>query len=141
SYLPKGATFECNLTCATLSATTTNNVVVIADGGLATGQILRSGSTTVVVGQASVAATLTTASPDDLDGNANDNHLTLPADGTAHSVSYSLTVQSGDAPLANIIANTGSLGCNFGTGFALAANSQTTIVCNATRNCNDVPAG
>src|SRR5437667_401733 len=66
----------------------------------------------VIVKTIAVNCTKLVSSPDDKDGNPNDNHVTILADGNSHNVTYTITINNtGDADLivhVSDVANAGS---------------------------------
>jgi len=95
----------------------------------ATGWSVASGQTTSAqdsatghVFQASIACDKLVTSPDDVDGNPNDNHVQFPCGSGPHLVSYSVVVtNTGDADLSNIVIIDPDLDCTLLGPFSLPA--------------------
>jgi hypothetical protein len=72
-------------------------------------------------------------SSDDLDGVPANNHVTLPNDGAAHNVTFSVTVTAGDADLTHVIVSDPLLSqppfnCVMPAPFSLPAHSSVNLV-------------
>ena len=50
----------------------------------------------------SVVGVKLVSSPDDTDGNPNDNHVTLPTDNAFHNLTYKVQVTAGPSALTNV---------------------------------------
>src|SRR5262249_37137419 len=87
--------------------------------------------------QASIACTKLVSSPDDLDGNTNDSHVSFQCGSGTHLVSYSVFVtNNGDADLTNIVITDPALAavCDLPDPFALPAHTALMIPL-----CGNVP--
>jgi hypothetical protein len=126
--LAPGATIECIITGVEHCVNTDNEVTVVAQSTLdagASGTITRKDQASVVVLEASLTCEKFATSPADIDeGQAN--HVTLPADGQAHEVTYSVKVSNtGDVDL---IVTINDPNCTEQPApFLLSANSETEV--------------
>jgi hypothetical protein len=97
----------------------------------------------VVLSGASVACAMSISSPDDLDGNPNNAHVSISNSGN-HSVTFTVVITAGGVPLANVTLTSptlASLGCPLPPPFSLDATSNFTYVCTASINCTNIPGG
>ena len=96
-------------------------------------------SAMAVVLPASMNCSVLFTSPDDLDGNALDNHVQLMADNIPHSVTLSITVSNtGAADLASVTISApalSQLGCVAPVPFNLPAGGSSTFTCTASFTC------
>ena len=76
-----------------------NTVTAEAEGAFGSGHVMANDTAAAHVLQASVSCEKIVTSPDDLDGNPNDNHVLLPSDGLPHTVTYGVVVTVGPVPL------------------------------------------
>lgn len=120
------------------------NIVVsgqsVEDGSIAT----NSDTATAQVSPALVACQLLVTSPDDRDGNTNNNVVMLPSDGAPHVVTFSVTVTNpGSASLANVTLIAPSLANFVATlpaPFPLAAGASRSFnLCTTAVTCPNVP--
>ncbi len=124
----------------------TNTVIAsgksVANGQTVTAQDLATGHVFV----ASIACNKLVTSPDDLDGNTNDNHVLFPCGSGQHLVSYSVVVtNTGEADFTNVVISDPTLAalCTLPGPFTLAAGASTNIsLCgNIPFNCGSGAGG
>jgi uncharacterized repeat protein (TIGR01451 family) len=122
---------SCSFTFKTALASDLTNTVTatgqsVANGQLASAQDFATGH----VFEASIACNKLVSSPDDLDGNTNDNHVSFGCGSGPHVVSYSVVVtNTGDADLTNIVITDPTLAalCTLPGPFALPAHQSLVI--------------
>jgi len=136
----------CSYTFTTSLESDLINTVNASGRSVATGQLTNAlDSATGHVFQASIECNELVTSPDDVDNNPNDNHVTLLDVGTSHNVTYKLTVtNSGAANLANVTLSDpplASLGCVLPPPFSLAAHTSFNFTCTVAINCTNLPTG
>ena len=124
-------------------ATSTTNTVVAAGQSSVNGSGVSSTNSAValVVRGTLTCSSMKASSPDDLDGNPNDNHVSLRQDGLAHSVTFTVTATSGNVALTNVQVSSpalAALGCTLPT-ISLAANSSSNLTCTVSVNCGNLP--
>jgi hypothetical protein len=138
---------ECIVRGVTLCENATNTVTASGQSvfdSSAAGFARDQSSATGMVVQASIACTVRVSSPDDQDGQPDDEHVTLPADGQSHQVTYQITVTGGDASLKNVTIDDTALsgfGCTLPPPFSLAANATSNFTCSVAIDCGRIPAG
>ncbi len=114
------------------------NTVNASGQSVANGQTVSAeDSATGHVFVASIACNKIVTSPDDLDGNTNDNHVLFQCGSGQHLVTYSVVVtNTGEADLTNIVINDPTLAglCTLPGPFSLAAGASTNIVL-----CGSIP--
>jgi hypothetical protein len=113
---------------------------VNATGQSVAGPVNSQDSADAFVIPASVTCETSVTSADDQDGNASDNHVTLPKDGMDHLVEFCVKVTAGNAPLQNVMVENSTVTCDAGP-FSLSANTSTTICCEVTLNCSNLVNG
>jgi hypothetical protein len=120
---------------------TTNTVTVSGKSVVSGATVTASDKAITLVEQARITCTVTAYSPDERDGNTNDNVLKLPEDGLAHPVTLTVMVMNiGQADLANVTISAptvGLFGCAglpapFPLGVGMAAK---VIICQGTATC------
>jgi hypothetical protein len=134
-------------TCYVLAehdASVTNTVTAIGTREGTTDPTTNSTSAIVNVAPASIACTKIVSSPDDLDGLPANNHVTLPADGDSHPVTFRVIVRNtGSADLRAIRINDPLLiarGCAAPPQFVLLAGATTNItLCTLQLACDELP--
>lgn len=120
-----------------------NTVTAQANEQIQNQLLIAQSSATSVVSSVSIACTKTVSSPDDLDGNANDNHVTLPGDLNAHQVIWKIVVNNnGSWPLSGVSISDSVLNCTFPAPFSLGVGSSFTFLCtNNNVSCGDLGIG
>jgi uncharacterized repeat protein (TIGR01451 family) len=117
---------SCSFTFKTSLEFDQTNTVAASGQSVASGQFVSAQDfATGHVFQASIECTKLVSSPDDLDGNPNDNHVSFACGSGLHEVSYSVVVtNSGDADLTNIVITDPALAqvCTLPGPFALPAH-------------------
>jgi choice-of-anchor A domain-containing protein len=122
---------SCSFEFKTSLASDLTNTVTASGQSSATGQ--RVSAVDQAVGhvfQASIGCTKLVTSPDDVDGNPDDSHVSFPCGSGLHEVTYSLFVtNNGDADLTNIVISDPALArvCTLPGPFALPAHESLTI--------------
>jgi hypothetical protein len=101
--LAPGDTYTCAITGVEHCEDTDNEVTVVAQSTLDSspgGTVTDTAQASVDVLEASLTCEKFVSSPDNLDSPVQPNHITLPADGLAHAVTYSVSIaNTGDVEL------------------------------------------
>lgn len=110
-------------------------------GGTNVSAMATAGPCRVVPGTPSISCMKRVFSLDDLDGNANDSHVTVPSDNADHDVTYRVDVTAGALDLSNVTISDPLLsgaGCTLPAPFSLAANTTTNFeLCTVQFNCGN----
>ena len=119
------------------------NILPFASQATGTRSVNASARAVIVVEEATLACEKLVSSPDDTDGQPGGDHVSLPADGQDHDVTYRVRITSGPVPLRRITIEDPLLtanGCVLPSPFGMGANSTTTLVlCTLPFNCPTQP--